>query len=123
MAEAPNGGKIEMWGDGTQTRSFLYIDECLEGVRRLMESNFMGPVNIGSDEMVSINQLAELAMDIAGKKQTIKHIPGPLGVRGRNSDNRLIKEKLGWEPSLPLRDGLSKTYAWISRQVEDKNAG
>jgi len=123
VAEAPNGGKIEMWGDGTQTRSFLYIDECLEGVRRLMESNFMGPVNIGSDEMVSINQLAELAMDIAGKKQTIKHIPGPLGVRGRNSDNRLIKEKLGWEPSLPLRDGLSKTYAWISRQVEDKNAG
>ena len=119
VAETTNGGEIEMWGDGEQTRSFLYIDECLEGVRRLMDSDFMGPVNIGSDEMVSINQLAEMAMNIAGKKQSIKHIPGPLGVRGRNSDNRLIKEKLGWEPSEPLYDGLIKTYQWISKQVEN----
>ena len=119
VAESEDGGQIEMWGDGEQTRSFLYIDECLEGVRRLMDSDFMGPVNIGSDEMVSINQLAEMAMNIAGKKQSIKHIPGPLGVRGRNSDNRLIKEKLGWEPSEPLYDGLIKTYQWISKQVEN----
>ena len=91
VAETPDGSEIEMWGDGSQTRSFLYIDECLEGVRRLMESEFMGPVNIGSDEMVSINQLAEMAIDIAGKNLTINHIDGPLGVRGRNSDNALIK--------------------------------
>ena len=120
VAEAPDGGEIEMWGDGEQTRSFLYIDECLEGVRRLMESDFMGPVNIGSDEMVSINELANLAMDIAGKSQSIKHIPGPLGVRGRNSDNVLIKEKLGWAPNLSLRKGMELTYRWISRQVEKK---
>ena len=120
VAETPDGGEIEMWGDGTQTRSFLYIDECLEGIRRLMESDFMGPVNIGSEEMVSINQLAELAMDIAGKKQTINHIPGPLGVRGRNSDNTLIKEKLGWAPNWTLRKGMEMTYQWIADQVEQK---
>ena len=118
VAEAEDGGEIEMWGDGKQTRSFLYIDECLEGVRRLMESDFSGPVNIGSEEMVSINQLAEMIMDIAGKNLTIKHIPGPLGVRGRNSDNRLIKEKLGWEPNWPLRKGLEITYKWINEQVQ-----
>lgn len=118
VAEAEDGGEIEMWGDGKQTRSFLYIDECLEGVRRLMDSDFSGPVNIGSEEMVSINQLAEMVMDIAGKNLTIKHIPGPLGVRGRNSDNRLIKEKLGWEPSWPLRKGLEITYKWINEQVQ-----
>ena len=118
VAETTNGGEIEMWGDGEQTRSFLYIDECLEGVRRLMDSDFMGPVNIGSDEMVSINQLAEMTMDIAGKKQTIKHIPGPLGVRGRNSDNALIREKLDWAPSESLYDGLKKTYGWIAEQVK-----
>ena len=117
IAEAPNGGQIEIWGDGKQTRSFLYIDECVEGVRRLMDSEFTGPVNLGSEEMVTINQLAEQIMDIAGKKLSIRHIPGPLGVRGRNSDNRLIREKLGWEPSRPLRDGLAKTYAWICGQV------
>tara|TARA_B100000315_G_scaffold224282_1_gene229685 strand:+ start:6750 stop:7655 length:906 start_codon:yes stop_codon:yes gene_type:complete len=120
VAETPDGGEIEMWGDGKQTRSFLYIDECIEAVRRLMNSSFMGPVNIGSEEMVSINQLAKMIMEIAGKKQTINHIPGPLGVRGRNSDNRLIKEKLRWEPKALLRDGLSKTYAWISKEVENK---
>ncbi len=118
VAEADNGSSIEVWGDGKQTRSFLYIDECLEGVRRLMDSNFLGPVNIGSEEMVSINQLAETVMDIAGKQLHINHVPGPLGVRGRNSDNHLIREKLGWAPNMMLRDGLAKTYAWISKQVE-----
>nr|MBT6355391.1 NAD-dependent epimerase/dehydratase family protein [Pelagibacteraceae bacterium] len=118
VAEKPNGGEIEMWGDGEQTRSFLYIDECLEGVRRLMESDFMGPVNIGSEEMVSINQLSKMVMDVAGKKQSIKHIPGPLGVRGRNSDNRLIEKELGWKPSQPLIEGIKKTYPWIKKQVK-----
>jgi GDP-D-mannose 3',5'-epimerase len=124
VAETPDGGEIEMWGDGLQTRSFLYIDECLEGIRRLMKSDFTGPVNIGSEEMVSINKLAEMIMKIAGKKQTIKHIPGPLGVRGRNSDNRLIQEKLGWKPTAPLTDGLKKTYNWIEKMVaEQKKSG
>jgi nucleoside-diphosphate-sugar epimerase len=117
VAETPNGGEIEIWGDGLQTRSFLYIDECVEGVRRLMDSDFTGPVNIGSEEMVTINRLAELIMQIAGKRLTIRHIPGPLGVRGRNSDNRLIQQKLGWQPSRPLRKGLEKTYAWVEQQV------
>jgi nucleoside-diphosphate-sugar epimerase len=118
VAEAEDGGTIEIWGDGKQTRSFLYIDECLDGVRKMMNSNFLGPVNIGSDEMVTINQLAEMAMKIAGKKITLKHIPGPLGVRGRNSDNRLIKEKLGWAPTQPLEMGLAKTYQWINEQIK-----
>jgi len=118
IAQAPDGGEIEMWGDGLQTRSFLYIDECLEGVRRLMKSDFSGPVNIGSEEMVTINQLASMIMKIAGKNLTIKHISGPLGVRGRNSDNRLIREKLGWSPSAPLEQGLEKTYRWIHGMVE-----
>jgi len=118
IAEAPNAGEIEIWGDGKQTRSFLYVDECVEGVRRLVESDFTGPVNIGSEEMVTINRLAEMIMEIAGKKLSIRHIDGPLGVRGRNSDNRLIQEKLGWAPSRSLREGLEKTYAWISQQVE-----
>jgi GDP-D-mannose 3', 5'-epimerase len=122
VAQAEEGGEIEIWGDGTQTRSFLFIDECVEGVRRLTESDFTGPVNIGSEEMVSINELANLVMNIAGKKLSIRHIEGPLGVRGRNSDNRLIHEKLGWRPSRPLREGLEKTYAWISAQVEATKA-
>ena len=109
-----------MWGDGKQTRSFLYIDECLEGVRRLMDSDFIPPVNIGSEEMATINQLAEMVMDIAGKKLSIKHIPGPLGVRGRNSDNCLIQEKLGWAPNAPLYDGLEITYNWIAEQVRKR---
>lgn len=121
IAEAKNGETIEMWGDGEQTRSFLYIDECLEGVRRLMsQDEFFGPVNIGSDEMISINGLAEMIMDIAGKKLKIKHIPGPLGVRGRNSDNTLIKEKLSWAPSWPLRKGMELTYKWIEEQVQKR---
>jgi len=108
---------IEIWGDGNQTRSFLYIDECIEGTIRLMRSDWTGPVNIGSEEMVTINQLAEIIMDIAGKKLSIKHVPGPLGVRGRNSDNKLIKDKLGWAPSYPLKKGLEITYAWVKNQV------
>ena len=119
VAEAPDGGEIEIWGDGKQTRSFLYIDECLEGVRRLMDSDFTGPVNIGSEEMVSINQLAKMVMEIAGKKLTLKHISGPLGVRGRNSDNRLIEQKLGWAPDYPLRKGLEITYRWVEKQVQN----
>lgn len=122
VAETPDGGEIEMWGDGEQTRSFLYVDECLEGIRRLMESDFMGPINLGSKEMISINQLAEMAMDIAGKKQSINHIPGPLGVRGRNSDNFLIKEKLGWEPNWPLKKGIEITYKWILKQIQKKDS-
>jgi GDP-D-mannose 3', 5'-epimerase len=106
-----------MWGDGLQTRSFLYVDECVEGTVRLTRSNVKIPVNIGSDEMVSINGLAHMIADIAGKKIDINHIPGPQGVRGRNSDNRLIKEQLGWAPSQPLRAGLEKSYAWIERQA------
>jgi GDP-D-mannose 3', 5'-epimerase len=122
VAQAEDGGEIEIWGDGTQTRSFLFVDECVEGVRRLMESDFTGPVNIGSEEMVSINELAHLVTDVAGKRLGLRHIKGPLGVRGRNSDNRLIHEKLGWRPSTSLRDGLEKTYAWVSAQVEATKA-
>lgn len=122
VAEVEDGGEIEMWGDGKQTRSFLYIDECLEAVRRLMDSDFIGPVNIGSEEMVTIDQLAKMVMDLAAKKLSIKHVPGPLGVRGRNSDNKLIFEKLGWKPSMKLHDGLEKTYAWINEQVKKNKA-
>ena len=119
VAEARDGGHIEIWGDGKQTRSFLYIDECLEGVRRLMDSDCIKPINIGSEEMVTINQLAEIAMDIAGKKLTIKHIEGPLGVRGRNSDNLLIQKELSWSPNFPLSKGLEITYKWIKKQVDE----
>jgi nucleoside-diphosphate-sugar epimerase len=117
VAEQANGGEIEIWGDGEQTRSFLYIDECIEAVRRLMASPFKGPVNIGSEEMVTINNMARMIMKIAGKDLSIKHIPGPLGVRGRNSDNKVIREKLGWGPSQRLYDGLAKTYPWIVSQI------
>jgi nucleoside-diphosphate-sugar epimerase len=118
VAEAEDGGTIKMWGDGLQTRSFLYIDECIEAVRRLMQSNFVGPVNIGSEEMVTINQLAEMAMEIAGKNLKIEHIEGPLGVRGRNSDNKLIREKLGWDYKMKLKDGMAITYKWIEEQMK-----
>jgi nucleoside-diphosphate-sugar epimerase len=119
VADVDEDGEIEIWGDGSQTRSFLYVDECVEGVRRLMESEFSGPVNIGSDEMVTLNQLAEMAMAVAGKRLRIRHISGPLGVRGRNSDNRLIREKLGWAPSALLKNGVEKTYKWIDAQVQE----
>lgn len=119
VAQASEGGAIEIWGDGTQTRSFLHVEECVEGVRRLVESNFTGPVNIGSEEMVTINQLAELVIEVSGKRVGIRHITGPLGVRGRNSDNRLIFEKLGWRPSTSLRAGVERTYDWVASQVEN----
>jgi len=118
VAEAEEGGQVEVWGDGKQTRSFLYIDECVEGVRRLMESEFTGPVNIGSEEMISINDFTEMIIDISGKNLSIDNVPGPEGVRGRNSDNRLIEEKLGWAPSMSLREGVEKTYRWIQKQLE-----
>lgn len=116
-ALANDSEKFEVWGDGLQTRSFLYVDECLEGTIRLLRSNFEGPVNIGSDEMVTINQLAQLAIDLSGKDTGIENVTGPLGVRGRNSDNRLIREKLDWAPSQLLRDGMETTYEWIAAQV------
>jgi nucleoside-diphosphate-sugar epimerase len=110
---------IEVWGDGSQTRSVLYIDKCIEATRRLMQSDFEGPVNIGSDEMVTINELAEMAINISGKQITIKNIPGPLGVRGRNSDNQLIQQKLGWVPNYLLQVGIKKTYEWIQQQHDN----
>ena len=128
VAETLEGGEIEVWGDGLQTRSFLYIDECLDAVLALMKSDFKGPVNIGSDEMVSINELAQMAIDISGKNITIKNIEGtefiekygfkcPTGVRGRNSDNTLFLEKLGWKVNQPLYNGIESTYKWIDTQV------
>jgi nucleoside-diphosphate-sugar epimerase len=131
VAESKDGDVIEVWGTGQQTRSFLYVDECVEAVLRLMNSEFTGPVNIGSEEMVTINQLAEMAIKISGKNLTIKNIDGeefvekygfkcPLGVKGRNSDNRLYKEKIGWEVNQPLLVGLTKTYNWIQTKVVEK---
>lgn len=117
VAEAPEGGAIEIWGDGQQTRSFLFIEECLEGLERLIESEVTEPLNIGSEEMVSIDRLAELIIEISGKELALEHVPGPLGVRGRTSDNRKIEERLGWSPSRPLVEGLAKTYAWVSDQL------
>jgi nucleoside-diphosphate-sugar epimerase len=130
-AESKDGDVIEVWGDGQQTRSFLYIDECIEAVLKLMDSDFIGPVNIGSEEMITINQLAKMAITFSKKDLYIKNIEGeefkekygfncPLGVKGRNSDNRLYKEKIGWEVSQPLSVGLEKTYQWISSQLEKK---
>ncbi|WP_262919062.1 NAD-dependent epimerase/dehydratase family protein [Chryseobacterium daecheongense] len=131
VAEESNGGSIEVWGNGKQTRSFLYIDECVEAVLRLMESDFAGPVNIGSEEMVSINELAQMTIDISQKDLKIKNLEGqeffdkygfkcPLGVKGRNSHNKLYKEKIGWEVSQPLKIGMEKTYQWISEQVQKR---
>lgn len=116
VAAAKTGGEIEIWGDGEQTRSFLFIDECIDGTLRLMRSGFSGPLNIGSEEMVTINQLVDLVSDIAGKSLHKHHVPGPLGVRGRNSDNRLIAEVLNWKPSASLRSGLEKTYQWVEAE-------
>ena len=114
------GGSIEVWGDGLQTRSFLYIDECIEATRRMMDSNFIGPVNIGSEEMVTINQLVDTAAKVAGKTVEKNHIDGPLGVRGRNSNNDLIREKLGWDYSQSLEEGIRKTYNWIQEQINNQ---
>jgi len=118
-AEAVNGTEIEVWGDGTQTRSFLYIDECIEATLRLMDSDFTGPVNIGSEEMIAINDFAQMAIDISGKNLVIKNVDGPRGVQGRCSDNNLIAEKLGWAPSKPLKVGMEKTYRWISGELDN----
>jgi nucleoside-diphosphate-sugar epimerase len=117
VADSLMDEEIEVWGDGLQTRSFLYIDEAIEGVRRLMESNYIEPINIGSDEIISMNGLTRMVIKLAGKRAGIKNIPGPQGVRGRTSDNTLIKEKLGWEPIQPLYVGLEKTYKWIQSQM------
>lgn len=118
IAEGLNGAGLEIWGDGNQTRSFLYVDECVTGIVRLMRSSLSDPVNIGSDEMVSINKLAEMILSISGKDMEIVHVPGPLGVRGRNSDNGFIKMQLNWAPNYPLYEGLKRTYAWIADQVK-----
>jgi nucleoside-diphosphate-sugar epimerase len=114
------GGTIEVWGDGLQTRSFLYIDECIEATRRMMDSDFIGPVNIGSEEMVTINQLVDTAAKVSGKNVEKNHIDGPLGVRGRNSNNDLIREKLGWDYSQTLEEGILKTYTWIKNQIDSR---
>jgi GDP-D-mannose 3',5'-epimerase len=132
VAEAPNGGKVEVWGPGSQTRSFLYVDECVEATYRLMQSDFTGPVNIGSEEMISINDFAQMAIDISGKDLSIYNIQGdafeikyghrcPIGVNGRNSDNNLYRQKIGWAVSQPLIDGMQDTYQWIEKQVENKD--
>jgi nucleoside-diphosphate-sugar epimerase len=118
---APNGSSIEVWGTGKQTRSFLYIEDCIDATLRLMRSDFTGPVNIGSEEMVTITNLAENIISISGKKVSINYIPGPTGVNGRNSDNKLIKAKLNWEPSYSLKKGLELTYKWINNEVNKKN--
>ena len=116
------GGAIEVWGDGQQTRSFLYIDECIEATRRLMDSDFIGPVNIGSEEMVRINDLVEIASKVAGKPVSRRHkLDAPLGVRGRNSNNDLIREKLGWDYEQTLEEGIRKTYEWILEQIKLRN--
>jgi GDP-D-mannose 3',5'-epimerase len=108
---------VEVWGSGNQTRSFLYIDDCIDAVRLLMESDFKEPINIGSEEMISINGLAEMAIDISGKRLAINNVKGPVGVMGRNSNNDLIREKLGWNPGYTLREGMEKTFKWINQQI------
>jgi GDP-D-mannose 3',5'-epimerase len=123
VALAEDGGTIEIWGDGRQTRSFLYIDECLEGTYRLMQSDYNDPVNIGSDEMVTIDQLADMAIEFSGKRISKRYdTTKPQGVRGRNSDNTRVKEVLGWAPAQSLRDGIGKTYPWIAGQVSGDDA-
>jgi nucleoside-diphosphate-sugar epimerase len=119
VAEAKLSGRseIEIWGDGEQTRSFCFIDDCVDGIYRLMRSDWREPLNLGQDRMVTINQLADMVANIAGVSLRKVHVPGPQGVRGRNSDNTRLREVLGWEPSISLEDGLAKTYAWIEQQV------
>jgi GDP-D-mannose 3',5'-epimerase len=121
VAMANDGGEVEIWGDGKQTRSFLFVDECLEGTVRLMRSNFTGPVNIGSEEMISLDGLVNLVADVARKDINIRHVPGPVGVRGRNSDNHMIREKLGWASKQLLRAGIESTYTWVAQQVVKKH--
>ncbi len=122
IAAAEPDGEIEIWGDGEQTRSFCYVDDCVEGIYRLMQSDCREPLNLGSEEMVTINELARIIIELAGKRGiTVRHIDGPQGVRGRNSDNRRLRELLGWEPSVTLREGLVPTYGWIEKQVASRD--
>ena len=124
VAQAKNGGEIEIWGDGDQTRSYMYVDDCVEGLIRLMVSNHREPLNLGTDEMVSINHLVDMICGIAGKKLTKRHdLTKPQGVRGRNSDNTLLRKVLGWEPNTPLEKGLATTYKWIEGELKKKEAG
>jgi nucleoside-diphosphate-sugar epimerase len=120
VAKALDGDEIEIWGPGTQTRSFLYIDECIEAILRLMDSDFLGPVNIGSEEMIAINDLAQMIIRISGKNLCVVNVSGPIGVMGRNSDNKLIRQKLHWEPTMKLEDGIKLTYSWINNQITRK---
>ena len=120
IAEACDGGTIDIWGDGQQSRSFLFVSEAIEGTVRLMRSDVSTPVNIGSEEMVTINQLADMITSVAGKTLSKRYVAGPVGVRGRNSHNRLIRQTLGWAPSMPLREGLERTYAWIETMVHQE---
>ncbi|MCB1050337.1 MAG: NAD-dependent epimerase/dehydratase family protein [Acidobacteria bacterium] len=121
VALAQEGDAIEIWGDGHQTRSFTYIEDCLEGIARLMAAPPVPPINLGSDEMVSINQLAQMIIELSGKRIALRHVPGPQGVRGRNSDNRMIREVLGWQPNTPLQVGLKEVYAWIAQEIKKSN--
>lgn len=120
VAEAENGGSIDVWGSGEQTRSFLFIEDCLDGIRKLMDADFSGPVNIGAEEKISLNDFAAMIIAVSGKQLAIKNISGPVGVNGRTSHNRLAEEKLGWSPRVSLREGIAATYAWISSQVPQK---
>jgi nucleoside-diphosphate-sugar epimerase len=122
VARLTDNPVVEIWGDGEQTRSFCYIDDCVEGIYRIMQSDFAEPLNLGQDRLVSINELADIVASAAGMRITKKHISGPQGVRGRNSDNTQLRKVLGWEPQISLEDGLAKTYAWIERQVKDQGA-
>lgn len=118
VAQAQDGDVVDIWGDGTQTRSFLYIDDCIDGIRALMQSECAGPVNIGSEELISIDEFARLIVRIAGKNVTLRHVAGPVGVRGRKSDNRLMYRFTGWRPRVSLEDGISRTYRWVAAQVD-----
>jgi nucleoside-diphosphate-sugar epimerase len=118
VAQADDGGLVEIWGDGQQTRSFCYVDDCVEGIYRLMVSDYGQPLNLGRDEMVTLDQLAEIIIQLSGKRNlTLQHVPGPQGVRGRNSDNSRIRKVLGWEPTMSLEDGLAPTYRWIEKRI------
>jgi GDP-D-mannose 3',5'-epimerase len=123
VAKLTGNDEIEIWGDGEQTRSFCYIDDCVEGIYRLMRSDFGEPLNLGQDRLISINQLAEIVAAAAGVSVRLKHVPGPMGVRGRNSDNTLLRQVLGWEPQISLEEGLARTYAWIEQQVAESGVG
>ncbi|MDO8689276.1 MAG: NAD-dependent epimerase/dehydratase family protein [Dehalococcoidia bacterium] len=122
VAMAPDGGFVEVWGDGKQTRSFMYIDDCVEGIYRIMQAGYSAPVNLGSTELITINALTELVIAISGKHLKIKNVPGPQGVRGRNSDNNELIRRLNWEPSIPLKVGMQKTYEWVLTQVNKRKA-